>query len=200
MLGFLKKDFLILKNEAILFVPMIVIMISLLSRTFNFIFVFYSISSLVLLFGHDEKNDSLCYFSTFPNGRKNMVKARYVFFLIFNTILFIFILSLFIIKGTDLNYSDLYNISIASLSIPLVLSALMVPFIYKFGVTKGRFVLFGVVFGFALIGKFFENSLYRFLEYFSFFEKHTYLFLVFALLFYFVSYSFSLWVNNRKDY
>lgn len=200
MLGLLKKDFLILKNEAILFIPMIIIMTVFLSSTFSFVFTFYSLSILFLVFGHDEKNNSYCYFSSFPKGRINIVRARYIFFLILNLVFLVFIAILFLVNRENIKLNEFYYISVGVLSVTIVISSIMLPLLYKFGAIKGRFILIALFFMFFLIGNFLGSYIYKFSVYFLLFEKHTYLILIFALLLYFISYFISIWVNNKKDY
>ncbi len=148
MLGFIKKDLLLVKNnyKTILISVIIFILFSFSNNTdISFFLPFMMLVIIISTFSYDDYNKWTIYSATFPNGRKNYIKGKYIatIILIIGITLINFILSflLFSIKHSI----DLENIIISCLGcIIAILSiiSILFPFLFKYGSEKGRIVMF----------------------------------------------------------
>ena len=105
MLGFIKKDLLLVKNnyKTILISVIIFILFSFSNNTdISFFLPFMMLVIIISTFSYDDYNKWTIYSATFPNGRKNYIKGKYIatIILIIGITLINFILSflLFSIK------------------------------------------------------------------------------------------------------
>ena len=81
MLGLIKKDFLIVKNNLKLIIIMLMMFfIMALQGEFDITFVLPYIVVMLFIstFSYDEFNKWDAYAITLPNGRKNIVKSKYI--------------------------------------------------------------------------------------------------------------------------
>ena len=150
MLGFIKKDLLLVKNnyKTILISVIIFILFSFSNNTdISFFLPFMMLVIIISTFSYDDYNKWTIYSATFPNGRKNYIKGKYIatIILIIGITLINFILSflLFSIKHSI----DLENIIISYLGcIIAILSiiSILFPFLFKYGSEKGRISKFNL--------------------------------------------------------
>ncbi len=156
MLGFIKKDILMVRGN-IKSLATILIMYGLLGISENmdisFIIPFLSVTIMMSTFSYDSYNNFNAYSSSFPNGRTNSVKSKYL-----STILMLLVLSIITItitlliscfKHTEINFMSFSNI-IVTIPVTLIILALFYPIIYKFGIEKARIAIFVVVFVFTI--------------------------------------------------
>ncbi len=153
MYGLIKKDLLMIKQNLkilmlafIIFLGMTIINESDMTFFLPFMAVMVSIST----FSYDQFNKWDAYAVTLPNGRKNVVRAKYISTLIFIIISFIIsIISLFIMEQCGINIDLNSSISelIYCLFVIFLIMIIMFPIMYKFGVEKGRIALFIITFG-----------------------------------------------------
>ncbi len=160
MLGFIKKDFLLLRaNLKAMIIIYIVYFIMTLQGFFDITFAIPLVGIMLFIstFSYDDFNNWNSYAITLPNGRSNVVKAKYLASIILIIILAVLTLFISIIisymktKGVDLNeiVSSLMGTVLSSV---IIISAFY-PIVFKFGITKGRIILFVLVFGImAIIG------------------------------------------------
>lgn len=165
MIGLIKKDFLMIKGN-IKFSIIIILVFSLISynniNMLEFIPIFISTMLCMSLFSYDEYNKWDAYACTFPNGRVNIVKSKYITNIILILISFFFTLilsstiSLIKYNSTTKNIIDvLYGVSFVS----VLLITFTYPLIFKFGIEKGRILLFFLVFGLSGIFALLYNNL-----------------------------------------
>ncbi len=169
MLGFIKKDFLLIKaNLKTLMVLCIVFFIMVLQGSFDVTFVMPLIGIMLFIstFSYDEFNNWNGYASTLPMGRKNVVKAKYIESILLMSILAIlaFVVAMLIsyVKTKEIHLDEiLASLMGTILSIVIVISFLC-PIVFKFGVTNGRIILFALVFGIvgivALMANFIDRT------------------------------------------
>lgn len=153
MYGLIKKDLLMIKQN--LKVLMLVFIIFLGMTMMNesdmtFILPFMAVMISISTFSYDSFNKWDTYAVTLPNGRKNVVRAKYISTLVFVIMSFIIsIILLFIMNkcgiNIDLNSSILELIG--CLFAIFLIMIIMFPIMYKFGVEKGRIILFIISFG-----------------------------------------------------
>ena len=159
MLGLIKKDFLLikanLKSMAIIF---IVYLILAFQGTFDVTFIIPLIGIMLFIstFSYDDFNNWNSYAVTLPDGRKNVVRAKYIASIILTAVLGIVALAI----GVGIGYAKTNNINIEEIISSLmgtilsnvIIISLLYPIVFKFGATNGRIILFAVVFGIAGIG------------------------------------------------
>ncbi len=159
MLGLIKKDFLLikanLKSMAIIF---IVYLILAFQGTFDVIFIIPLIGIMLFIstFSYDDFNNWNSYAVTLPNGRKNVVRAKYIASIILTIILAIVSLTIGIgisyTKTNSINLDEIISSLMGTMLSSIIIISLLYPIVFKFGATNGRIILFAVVFGIAGIG------------------------------------------------
>ncbi len=210
MKGLIIKDLLSTKNNlTILGVILIIDIIMALNgdNSLTFLPPFMSVMMGLSTFSYDEYNKWDAYAITLPKGRENVVKAKYIMslLLVLSTSLLVFILSClmsFISKGS-LNIGENLGLMFGSIIGTLLVVALMYPLIFKYGIEKGRLIIFVLVFGIAIGGGFLLNffdlsSVGTFLNNFG--NYLIYFFIVFIILIIGASYFISRKIYLKKDF
>lgn len=158
MLGFIKKDlFMIKANLKTFLIIFALYLILAIQGMFDVIFVIPLIGIMLFIttFSYDDYNNWNAYVATIPNGRKNAVRAKYIISTILMIILGILSFGMDVFKNYHVMDAFSIEASISGvlgivLSIVIIISILY-PIMFKFGSTKGRVILFVVVFGLAAI-------------------------------------------------
>lgn len=156
MLGLIKKDLLMVKSN----LKMICIIFAVyLFMTYNdntsfaFLPSFISIVIMMSTFSYDEFNKTNAYTTTWPNGKSNTVKSKYittiVIMLVSMIITILCSICISMIKN-NLNMEELLSTSIGCIIAVSLIQAILYPFIFKFGVEKSRIALFA--FSFLFVG------------------------------------------------
>lgn len=200
MLSYIKKDFLILKKDSILFIPMIIIFSVIPSLPASFLSSLYSVTMTFTIFTYEEKDNTNGYLCALPNGRKNMVISKYLLFPLISIILTLIttvipiIISL--IKGSEI----IYDYNFIYVSFPIVVMSIVFPLIYLIGANRARIFLFIIFFGTSFIIGYISKLFPEINKIFLFLQNRMYLVFVFSFIMYVISFFISMWVNNRKDY
>ena len=106
-------------------------------------------------FSYDDFNKWNAYAITLPVSRKNIVKSKYI-----STIIIIMVSSLFgllisylisMLPSQSLDLKYVVEEFLSSLLGVVIIVSIMFPMIFKFGIEKARFFIFGGVFGIAII-------------------------------------------------
>lgn len=156
MLGLVKKDFLLLKAnmKAMLFI-FIIYFIMILQGLFDATFIVPLIGIMLFIstFSYDDFNNWNSYATTLPNGRKNVVKAKYIASIILTIILGILALIISVIvsytRTNGINLDEIISSLMGTVLSSVIIISLLYPIVFKFGATNGRIILFAVVFGIA---------------------------------------------------
>lgn len=163
MLGLIKKDLLIIKNNikfAIIFIVVFAFFTEQNSEILYFVPIFLSTMLFISTFSYDDYNKWDAYACTLPQGKRNVVKAKYLASLLLTLIAVLVILILgLIIGGINKNFDAKEMLEIISGVVVAIvlLQSIMFPLMYKFGVEKGRIGIFLGVFGMSgLIGFLFK--------------------------------------------
>ena len=159
MKGLILKDLLILKNlmRNILFAMLAFVLLSVMMKNYyyaGFIIPFYIVMLIISVFSYDELNNSNGYIITLPFSRKTIVKARYILSLINIGIALLIglLLSLIIpLLNSDITFMSIFLSMCATVGGVIIVISLLIPFFYKFGVQKGRMMLFIVIIGLSLV-------------------------------------------------
>lgn len=158
MLGLVKKDFLLLKaNLKTMIIIFIVYLIMIVQGSFDATFVVPLIGIMLFIstFSYDDFNKWNSYAITLPNGRKNVVKAKYVASIILTVILAILglLLSVMVsyIKTNGINLDETISSLMVTILSSVIIISFLYPIIFKFGATNGRIIMFAFVFGIAAV-------------------------------------------------
>ena len=161
MLGLIKKDFLLIKaNLKSMVIIFIVYLILTFQGTFDVTFIVPLIGIMLFIstFSYDDFNNWNSYAVTLPNGRKNIVRAKYIASIILTVILGIGALAIGIgisyTKTNSINLDEIISSLMGTMLSSVIIITLLYPIVFKFGATNGRIILFAVVFGIAGIGAF----------------------------------------------
>ena len=166
MIGLIMKDLLLikgnLKTAILLFIVFILLAING-NGNFAFIPAFISVMLFMSTFSYDEFNHFDAYAITMPNGKTNIVKAKYIASMILVLIACLVTFVICFVIGYIQNNLDLnelfYTILGSGFAITLF-QALIYPFIFKFGIEKGRIGIFiGVFLIVAIIGYILEKGI-----------------------------------------
>ena len=145
MLGLIKKDFLLIKANS---KSMIIIFIIYLMMAFQ--------GTFDVTFSYDDFNNWNSYAVTLPDGRKNVVRAKYIASIILTIILGIVSLAIGVgidyAKTNSINLDETISSLMETVLSSVIIISLLYPIVFKFGATNGRIILFAVVFGIAGIG------------------------------------------------
>jgi len=153
MYGLIKKELLMIKQnlKILLLVFFLFFGMTIMNESdMTFILPFMAVMISISTFSYDNYNKWDAYAVTIPNGRKNVVRAKYISTLIFVVISFIIaMLSIFIISqcGINIDLSSSIIELIGCLFAVFLIMSIMFPIMYKFGVEKGRIALFIMTFG-----------------------------------------------------
>lgn len=156
MVGLIKKDLLMIKsNLKMVLIMLVVFFIMALQGEFDISFVppFIVVMLFMSTFSYDEFNKWDAYAVTLPNGRKNVVKSKYVASLILTLvtiILTIILNSLVGLINNNLEFDKFISTIMGCVFGVILIQSIMYPFIFKYGMEKGRIGLF--VISFAIVG------------------------------------------------
>ena len=159
MLGLIKKDFLLIKaNSKSMVIIFIVYLMLAFQGIFDVTFIVPLIGIMLFIstFSYDDFNNWNSYAVTLPNGRKNVVRAKYIASIILTIILGAVALAISIgigyAKTNNINLGEILSSLMGTILSNVIIISLLYPIVFKFGATNGRIILFAVVFGIAGIG------------------------------------------------
>ena len=205
MLGFMKKDLAIIKSNG-KFLGLLIILYLFLAFSgemdIAFIIPFLGISVMLSTFSYDNFNKWDLYASSFPNGKFNMVRAKYLLtiILIILMAMFITIVSIIIFRMQNKMVDIMYLLVLSGSLIigSLLCLIIMYPCIYKFGLEKTRI---GMFVGFVLMA-ILVSSIITFIDVYNLLNnKYIYLIIILAIvLLTLISYKISIKINLNKEY
>lgn len=142
MNGFLKRDFYLISASIriyLLFIAAFGLLVVFTDMSSGFVMLYvaiFAMSSVTGLFNYDEFNHWTAYAAAVPNGRRDMVKARYVVLLLIaaGVTAIQLLLGALAKEAGGLGTAALYSGMI------LIYSAISMPVSYYFGGTKARMV------------------------------------------------------------
>lgn len=159
MLGLIKKDFLLIKaNLKSMVIIFIVYLMLAFQGTFDATFIVPLIGIMLFIstFSYDDFNNWNSYAVTLPDGRRNVVRAKYIASIILTVILGAVALAIgagiSYTKTNSINIDEIMSSLMGTMLSSVIIISLLYPIVFKFGATNGRIILFAVVFGIAGIG------------------------------------------------
>lgn len=164
MLGLIKKDFLLIKaNSKSMIIIFIIYLMMAFQGTFDVTFIVPIIGIMLFIstFSYDDFNNWNSYAVTLPDGRKNVVRAKYIASIILTIILGAIALAIGVgigyAKTNSINLDETISALMGTVLSSVIIISLLYPIVFKFGATNGRIILFAVVFGIAGIGALISN-------------------------------------------
>ena len=108
-------------------------------------------------FSYDEYNNFNAYVCTLPNGRENVVKAKYILTIILT--IFISIIAFFItLLTTKLDIKEILSSLTGSIFALTIVVSILYPLLFKYGSEKGRIILLVGVLAISGIGVLLMNN------------------------------------------
>lgn len=163
MLGMIKKDLCMVKNNKMFLVFALVICIMysfLFDMDMSFFLPFMGVISMVSTFSYDDYNNWHAYAATLPQGKINVVKSKYVVTIILTVVLTLAGLllgfAIGMIKG-NYNFDEAISSVMGETLAILSIAAILFPVTFKFGSEKGRLVLIVIGLGLGIIGLLFSQ-------------------------------------------
>lgn len=209
MLGLIKKDLLLIKQNLKTLLIVIALLIFLIfNESFDIVFAltFICIIMFITTFSYDDYNNFHAYVTSLPNGRKNVVKSKYLTTIIIVLLMSIIGIGITIITSlmnNNLDFNKIFSsVGRCLLSISIFIS-LMYPVLFKYGAEKGRIVLMTGIFTITAIGILLSKTIdLQFLIYFSNFIDNFYFItaLITSLFLLLISYLISKHIYLKKEY
>jgi len=152
MKGLIKKDLFIIKNNLkIILILFIVFFITGLQNSTDMSYIPITLSVVLFLstFSYDEYNKWDAYAITLPNGRVNIVKSKYIATIILVVITSLISLVLNLLTGyinNSINFEETLSMLTGITFSIILIQSISYPIIFKFGIEKGRLLLFASIF------------------------------------------------------
>ena len=156
MIGLIKKDLLMIKsNLKLVIIIFAVLFIMAIQGEFDMTFVppFIVVMLFMSTFSYDEYNKWDAYAVTLPNGRKSVVASKYLATLILIAISIAITIILNLLVGlinSNINYEEFFPAIMGCFFGIILVESIIYPFIFKYGIEKGRIGLF--IGSFAIVG------------------------------------------------
>ncbi len=210
MIGFIRKDLAMIKSNFKLLAILTIVYLGMSlagQMDISFILPFMCVMIMISTFSYDEFNNWNAYVVTFPNGRKNSVKAKYIATLLMIVIVTIIttILSFIIsyVRTSTIDYINILEMTFGLIFGTLLVQTFMYPIIYKFGIEKGRIAIFIIVFGIVISGGLLSQfiDLSGVLNALSFLENYWVItIIILSVLLTYGSYRISLAIEMKKNF
>ena len=148
MLGLIKKDIYITKNNLkILLLIAVVYLIATKGNIEQIIFMLSFMSVIITMtsFSYDMYNHWDTFVCSRPNGRKNVVLSKYISGTIIITLMTIILLAIsypLSMINKNIEIKELLTLIIMSMQGVLIIESFMYPVIFKFGIEKARYIIF----------------------------------------------------------
>ena len=207
MIGLIKKDFLMIKgNLKLIIIMLFVFFIMSLQGQFDISFIpaFIVVMLFMSTFSYDEYNKWDAYAITLPNGRKNVVKSKYIasLILVFLAIIITILLkSLVGIINNNLELNKSVSNLIGGIFAIVLIQAIMYPLIFRYGIEKGRLGLFVLTFILLALIELFSKIINIPENIISFFNRYYFIITpVILLLVLLISYKISEKIYLKKEF
>ena len=209
MLGFIKKDLLMIKSNIKILAILLLIYVVMAFQgqmDLSFLLPFMSVMIMMSTFSYDSYNKWDAYAISLPNGRKSSVKAKYLatIILIIATTIIIMALSFMIsyVKTNAIDFENITGTIFGSLFATILLQSFIYPAMYKFGPEKARIAFMTIIFGVAIIGGFITQYIdfSSIINILNFIEAYwVIVFLIAMILMLYISYKISERIYFKKE-
>lgn len=209
MIGLIKKDLLMIKsNMRIVLVIFLVFSLMSWRGEFDMSFApaFISVMVFMSTFSYDEYNKWNAYAVTLPNGRRNVVRAKYIATLILTLVSIFATILINVVIGMINNnvcFEKIFSTMSGCFLGIVIIEAIMYPLIFKYGIEKGRIGLFigsfGIVGIIGLLSKIVKINIPG--QVLAFIENYFIIIvLILAMVFLGISYKISEKIYFKKEF
>lgn len=214
MSGLILKDLFAMKKQfrVVGLISIVYMGIGIMSNNSSFLLYlvfFFNIALILAAFSYDEKPGFEKYARILPISYKTLALARYVETLVINAICLAVVIPFSIyVEGSGKAVIEIVSACTAAVSVGMILLAILFPIIYRFGIEKGRIMIFAIVFipvfVFAMLNKMnlsFDINKIMTDPIFIYVFEHAYIIApVIALIFLGISYFASISIIAKKEY
>lgn len=206
MLGFIKKDLLMIKSNFKLLVIMLFIYIFFIIRSSEMLFIipFLIFTLFIITFSYDDFNNFHIYASSMCKGREITVGAKYItsIGLQLLTCLIVMLITYLLSFYLDINVKDCFMSLVGSMLGLIIIISVSFPLIFKYGSEKGRMLTFGLLGSIFAIGLFIIKQIPQLPKVIiDIFNNYSLLIMIIiTLLFTIISYLISKKIYLRKEF
>lgn len=203
MKGLIIKDILMIKNNIkLLSIAFLVwlILSSTQNNDITFVLPFLAIMIFISTFSYDDYNNWNAYAITLPNGRKNVVKSKYIASIILTVVIALIcgVISYIFYKTKMLNLIQQLSGSLVGV---IIVISLLYPIMFKYGSEKGRIITMLLVIGTVCISGLISKIINIPEKYINIFSNYETAFLaVISIVSLIISYIISKKIYLKKEY
>lgn len=213
MMSMIKKDILMIRaNIKVILVAILICIFSSFTNELSnemgilFIIPFMTVMISISTFSYDDFNNWHSYAITLPNGRKSVVKGKYIATILLTALATIMCVLLSIImsnfKGA-LDIDETISSIVGSLFSIIILISILFPIIFKYGAEKGRIILFigcFAIFGiFAIMAEIIKIDIP--VSFISFLDSYALIIIpIISIVILFISYKISQRIYLKKEF
>lgn len=203
MKGLIIKDILMIKNNIkLLSIAFLVwlILSSTQNNDMTFVLPFLAIMIFISTFSYDDYNNWNAYAITLPNGRKNVVKSKYIASIILTVVIALIcgVISYIFYKTKMLNLIQQLSGSLVGV---IIVISLLYPIMFKYGSEKGRIITMLLVIGTVCISGLISKIINIPEKYINIFSNNETAFLaVISIVSLIISYIISKKIYLKKEY
>ena len=210
MIGFIKKDLLLIKGNLKSLIFIIYIALAFYGKmSLMIVLPIFSVVMMFNTFVYDDYNKWNSYAATLPNGKRNVVVSKYLTSLILIAILSIIVIITssifsFFTNGNIIDMSVFQELIYTAIA-TMVVNSIMYPLIFKFGIERARTIIFVLVMVFAFIGSavtsYFSSNYLKFEKIITLFKNYYRIIAIAVILILFVSsYLISRKIFAKKEF
>lgn len=146
----LYKDYLLMKTQgrSVIVITLLILGINTMGKNYSILPMFVSVLPITVVLstiGGDDIAKFYQYAFSTPIGKKDLVKSKYFTLILVTLISVILTYGLINIVARNQIRNMMFIFAVSTTG-SLIITALMVPLVYKFGITQGRYVLMVVLF------------------------------------------------------
>ena len=209
MLGMIKKEICLIKGNLKTFIAIILIYLGFMfmnDSNFSFMIPFMIAMIGISTFNYDDFYNWHTYLTTFPNGKINAVKGKYISIFSLTILASLLALLISIIIGNiqgNLNLEEATSFLFGTSFALIILMSILFPLLFKFGAEKGKIMIIAVSFLMAglvtLFTKYIKIDIST--NFINFLDKYgIFIFGFISLIFIYVSYTISKKIYLKKEY
>lgn len=170
MLGMIRKDFYIFKNQGKVLLFFVLISLGMVSVNSDYTFPITMVTMIASMFAistiaYDEYDNGFNFLMTLPNSRKGYAISKYLFSLlagmVSTALLTILVLGFVFITHKSIDLEEFIVTVMAGFLVSQVLVCLFIPFNLKYGSENGKFVMVLMFLVIGLGGYFILEALSR---------------------------------------
>lgn len=206
MIGMIKKDMLMVKNNAksMLVTIMLYVFYTLMfDMDMSFLLPFMALMISISTFQYDDYNGWHAFVSTLPFGRVNVVKSKYVTTLVLIIITTIIGILFHFLISNQVVTSEYFSRLAGEIVAMIFMMSVLFPILFKYGAEKGRLAM--MVIGISIVGivllvtKFIQIDIpISFIKFFN--SYYAVIFIVISIIMIILSYHISKKIYLNREF